>query len=171
MTMVTDELIREKLPRSEARELLHLSREIKMPPVYSFAHGIKTEKDLHEFFKTQREQLCNLIEWRASKIALDRSKKIIRCWDLYNQTGLDLMDCMKHWLNSAKNQDEIRSSYKKMERPARQDNKTYLNTSPSGYGSNRNKIRYPKKKRKTAWKRFYKLFPHLKPEENEKTPS
>lgn len=31
-------------------------------------------------------------------------------------------------------------------------------------GSNRNKIRYPKKCRKTAWKRFYKLFPHLKKE-------
>lgn len=31
-------------------------------------------------------------------------------------------------------------------------------------GSNRNKIRYPKKCRKTAWKRFYKLFPNLKPE-------
>jgi hypothetical protein len=29
-------------------------------------------------------------------------------------------------------------------------------------GDNRNKIRYPKKCRKTAWKRFYKLFPHLK---------
>lgn len=28
--------------------------------------------------------------------------------------------------------------------------------------SNRNKIRYPRKCRKTAWKRFYKLFPHLK---------
>lgn len=28
-------------------------------------------------------------------------------------------------------------------------------------GSNRNKIRFPRKCRKTAWKRFYKLFPHL----------
>lgn len=27
-------------------------------------------------------------------------------------------------------------------------------------GSNRNKVRFPKKCRKTAWKRFYKLFPH-----------
>jgi hypothetical protein len=27
---------------------------------------------------------------------------------------------------------------------------------------NINKIRYPKKCRKTAWKRFYKLFLHLK---------
>ena len=33
-----------------------------------------------------------------------------------------------------------------------------------GVNYNRNKIRYPKKVRKTAWKRFYKLFPHLKPE-------
>lgn len=30
-------------------------------------------------------------------------------------------------------------------------------------GYNANKIRYPKQCRKTAWKRFYKLFPHLKP--------
>ena len=29
-------------------------------------------------------------------------------------------------------------------------------------GENKNSIRYPKKCRKTAWKRFYKLFPHLK---------
>jgi hypothetical protein len=32
-----------------------------------------------------------------------------------------------------------------------------------GYASNKNKIRYPKKVRKTAWKRFYKLFPFLDP--------
>jgi len=42
----------------------------------------------------------------------------------------------------------------------RKDNKTEINCGSGG--SNRNKIRYPKKCRKTAWKRFYKLFPHLK---------
>jgi hypothetical protein len=31
-------------------------------------------------------------------------------------------------------------------------------------GSNANTIRFPKKCRKTAWKRFYRLFPHLKNE-------
>ena len=30
-----------------------------------------------------------------------------------------------------------------------------------GGGSNRSKIRFPKKVRKTAWKRFYKLFPSI----------
>lgn len=42
----------------------------------------------------------------------------------------------------------------------KKDNKDY--THGSG-GSWRNVIRYPRKKRKTAWKRFYKLFPRLKP--------
>lgn len=52
-------------------------------------------------------------------------------------------------------------SYKQMPKPDRRDNKhTHVGSS----GDNRNKIRYPKKCRKTAWKRFYKLFPHLKPE-------
>lgn len=41
------------------------------------------------------------------------------------------------------------------------DNKNYVNYNG---GSNCNKIRYPKKCRKTAWKRFYKIFPHLNPE-------
>ena len=47
----------------------------------------------------------------------------------------------------------------------RKDNSTYINRGSGN--SNRNKIRYPKKCRKTAWKRFYKLFPHLA-KENEK---
>lgn len=42
----------------------------------------------------------------------------------------------------------------------RKDNKTTLNVGSGG--TNRSWIRYPKKVRKTAWKRFYKLFPHLK---------
>jgi hypothetical protein len=41
------------------------------------------------------------------------------------------------------------------------DNKDYYNGSG---GSNVNKVRYPAKCRKTAWKRFYKLFPKLNPE-------
>ncbi len=46
----------------------------------------------------------------------------------------------------------------------KQDNK---DTTVGGGGSNRNKIRYPKKCRKTAWKRFYKLFPLLDPNKSD----
>lgn len=47
-----------------------------------------------------------------------------------------------------------------MPKNPRQDNKTYL--CGSGW-SNACRTRYPKLVRKTAWKRFYKLFPHLDP--------
>ena len=51
--------------------------------------------------------------------------------------------------------------YDKMPKNLRQDNKSYINFGSGG--SNAGKIRLPKKCRKTAWKRFYKLFPKLKP--------
>jgi len=65
-----------------------------------------------------------------------------------------------------KRNDFDRKKYKRMPKRPRQDNKDFVNVQQSGcYEANRNKIRYPKKNRKTAWKRFYKLFPHLKPQE------
>lgn len=53
------------------------------------------------------------------------------------------------------------SYYNTMPKLPRQDNKTYRNTG-TGNLHNGGRIRYPKKCRKTAWKRFYKLFPTLK---------
>lgn len=58
-----------------------------------------------------------------------------------------------------------RREYRKRPVVQRKDNK---DRTVGSRGSNRNKIRYPKKVRKTAWKRFYKLFPHLNPKNNEK---
>jgi hypothetical protein len=52
--------------------------------------------------------------------------------------------------------------YDSSPKPERKDNKTYINFGSGSSGSSM--IRYPSKKRKTAWKRFYKLFPHLKNE-------
>lgn len=54
--------------------------------------------------------------------------------------------------------------YKKRPVVQRRDNK---DRRVGSRGSNRNKIRYPRKVRKTAWKRFYKLFPHLDPANND----
>lgn len=87
---------------------------------------------------------------------------------VYEKAGIEEKDWVKHWEYHRTDQMNIHYGYKKMSRPPRQDNKTYMNTSPTGGSSNRNKIRYPRKARKTAWKRFYRLFPHLK-ETNEKT--
>ena len=56
----------------------------------------------------------------------------------------------------------IKETIQYNERPIaeRKDNKYVMVGSG---GSNKNTIRYPSKKRKTAWKRFYKMFPHLDP--------
>jgi len=58
-----------------------------------------------------------------------------------------------------------KSEYNRKPIRVRKDNKTSINWGSGG--GNRSSIRYPKKCGKTAWKRFYKLFPHLK-ENNEK---
>ena len=54
----------------------------------------------------------------------------------------------------------MKTDYNKMPKNPRQDNKTYINYGSSGH--NRDKIRLPRKVRKTAWKRFFKLFPWIK---------
>lgn len=62
------------------------------------------------------------------------------------------------WIKAQRVQWHIRRSYKEMPRSPKQDNK---NVRVGGGGSNRNSIRFPKAVRKTAWKRFWKLFPAL----------
>ena len=92
----------------------------------------------------------------------DELAKEIIC--LYQKAGAIECDWIQHWEFNRLNQLRIRYSINKSNaRPARQDNKDFINTGAAG--SNANKIRYPKKVRKTAWKRFYKLFPYLKPKE------
>jgi len=83
---------------------------------------------------------------------------------MYQEAGVVEKDWAYHWEYYSMLQKEIRNGYKSMARPPRQDNKTYVNTSPSPFATNKNKIRYPRKARKTAWKRFYRLFPHLMPQ-------
>jgi len=98
---------------------------------------------------------CNPATHRKSLVV---AKEII---SMYEEAGVEEKDWAKHWEYNRLHQKEIRDGYKSMSRPARQDNKTYLNKSLHPFATNRNKIRYPRKARKTAWKRFYRLFPHL----------
>lgn len=159
--MVTDELIKEKLPKKEARELLSLSRKFGFPGgIFMLRDG---NEKIQEYFKEQKEMLKNFYEWKASPYSIQRQKDVLRVWELYCKVSDDPKACIIHWSKSKRDQRERHEAYLKNDKPPRQDNKTYIN-----YGSrnsNRNKIRYPSKKRKTAWKRFYKLFPHLKPED------
>jgi hypothetical protein len=81
---------------------------------------------------------------------------------LYEKLGLTEEMYCKHWYSHFKKQQKIHEHYNDMVKPLRKDNKTYIN---KGNGdSHPGKIRFPRKARKTAWKRFYKLFPALNPD-------
>ena len=85
---------------------------------------------------------------------------------LYKQAGIEMKDAYRHWGNNHYEQMKRHHSMNTMPKNPRQDNKSYINYGSGG--GNGLSIRRPKKVRKTAWKRFYKLFPRLKPtEENE----
>jgi len=85
---------------------------------------------------------------------------------LYKQAGIELKDAYLHWGHNHYEQMKRHHSMNVMPKNPRQDNKSYINYGSGG--GNGASIRRPKKVRKTAWKRFYKLFPRLKPvEENE----
>jgi hypothetical protein len=81
---------------------------------------------------------------------------------LYDKANVNDLDWVIHWDCLRSDQIKCNEKYQSNDRPPRQDNKTYINKG-NGY-PHPGKIRYPRKKRKTAWKRFYKLFPHLNPE-------
>jgi hypothetical protein len=110
---------------------------------------------------TTTESFVTTVAKHRSK-SLTTAKLIVA---LYRLADISESDWHTHWEVLRHDQVQINKEYKSMARPPRQDNKTYLNKQETWGASNKNKIRYPRKKRKTAWKRFYKLFPHLKPVE------
>jgi hypothetical protein len=163
--MITDELIKEKLSRKEARELLSLTRKTGIPGIPFIIRGDGTS--IEEYFEQTKKNVEFYKEANISGLVLKRESAKLRCWELYQKVSDDHRDILIHWNIAWQSQQELKKSYKKMAKPAKQDNKTYHATRrDSDYSSNKNKIRYPRKARKTAWKRFYKLFPHLKPEES-----
>ncbi len=78
------------------------------------------------------------------------------------ELGLDFDATMLEWREKQQLRWDNKSQYSRRPIKIRKDNKT---EHVGSGGSNKNKVRRPRKCRKTAWKRFYKLFPRLKPNE------
>ena len=98
-----------------------------------------------------------------SKIIRERITDSIIIHNLYENSGVVEYDWLIHWAHYKYQQLILNKKYNIIAKLPRQDNKSYIN-----YGNRDGKagrIRFPRKVRKTAWKRFYKLFPHLKPKE------
>lgn len=134
-----DVILGVNLPPKKLKRLTHLIR-----ATYPWSSlGVKTIEEIDN--PSQRKTLIV-------------PKQII---SMYEEAGIEEKDWSNHWEYYRLHQKEIRDGYKIISPSPRQDNKTYLNKSPQPFADNKNKIRYPRKVRKTAWKRFYRLFPHL----------
>ena len=140
-----DVVLEDKLSDKKLKQLIHLVR----------------ATNPWSMLGVQTIEKCDPSTHRKSLVV---AKEII---SMYEEAGVEEKDWAKHWEYYRTHQRELRKEYKSMSRPARQDNKTYLNKQETWGASNKNKIRYPRKVRKTAWKRFYRLFPHLIPKETE----
>lgn len=87
---------------------------------------------------------------------------LIREYPKYDEEG------MREFFKLAELNSQKKPKYKnynQMPKGVTKDNSDGINFKNGG--SNSSSIRYPKKNRKTAWKRFYKLFPRLKDKNNE----
>jgi hypothetical protein len=150
--MIVKDVIREKLSKKELHQLLSLCKKYYPLPF----HVLKGQED---YLKNNKKNSLGIY---CYKKLLD----VRKIHTLYQKAGVVEADYLAHWTTERTVQRIKHDEYNRGLKPERKDNKTYLNR---GNGcSNANKIRYPKKVRKTAWKRFYKLFPSLDPEREKK---
>ena len=150
--MVSKKNIEEKLSRKEVRELIKLCGTYFPFPLRIL---LEQEKLVKETKKNRN---------RFGGQYLKKLKECQRIHDLFRKITSDEDDYLAHWHIIKATQSEAGREYKHNTKPERKDNKTSFN-----YGNHDSRgissVRFPSEKRKTAWKRFYRLFPSLKPKE------
>jgi hypothetical protein len=138
-----------------------------------------SKKELHKLFSLCKKYYplpLRVLEGQEKYLAKHRKdslgpncyKKLLevrKIHGFYQKAGVAEADYIAHWTTERTIQRIKHDEYKNTLKPERKDNKTYINR---GNGDARHSIRYPKKVRKTAWKRFYRLFPFLDPERENK---
>lgn len=112
------------------------------------------------------ETLNNMIKntYWSDKKRLIRIKELVEIFQLGDKLQINKDELYSKWYNITHDKTLIKKQYTLKPIKEGRDNKGVIVGSG---GHNINMVRYPKKVRKTAWKRFYRLFPHLKPDTNQ----
>lgn len=150
--MRADKILQEKLSKKELHKLLSLCCKY-FPLPLSILDGQE------EWLKTMKKN-------SLGPKFFTKLTDIRKIHSLYQKAEIPESEYLVHWGAKRSIHAEISKEYNRALKPERKDNKTYINRG-SGH-HNPNPIRYPKKVRKTAWKRFYRLFPSLDPEREKK---
>ena len=118
----------------------------------------KTDQEIDEELQMHKSHLESCIKHYATKDLLTRVKENIEIYTLSKELKIDMYAL---WFEISKTRKQYKDAYNAKPLQEGRDNKDVLVGSGGG---GRNRIRFPKKARKTAWKRFYKLFPMLNPD-------
>lgn len=108
--------------------------------------------ELYEKHKDDRHKISN--KWWS------RILEMKEIYKLTEELGMSEKLANEMWLDLSIKRTKNSDEYNKRPPKEGRDNKN-VHAFGSGVNSNRNKIRYPSKKRSIrTWKKFYKLFPH-----------
>lgn len=142
--------LKQILGRTDSRLLINFMQEY-IPIKANFA--MKKLPIGDKLLQVLNEDMQEFLGYHKDKPVFAMIKKVL--------LTINLHDLLPFWANIYNDRKAQKKQVNAKPIIERKDNGTFKNKG-SGYGnSNRNKIRYPKKCRKTAWKRFYRLFPHL----------
>ena len=107
------------------------------------------------------DRLIKVDASNLNKNSLENLKTLMNIHMLYREMDIPESEYKIHWVYNYQTQHELHLSYKTIVKPIRQDNKTYINYGRGNHAYFKGKIRFPRKCRKTAWKRFNRLFKDL----------
>jgi len=117
----------------------------------------KNRMSYHYYDKERFKKLLEDINKFDSQSHKDRVKELIEIHKLSDEIGLTETEIYNLWVDQMSEFYKNQSIYSRTPQKEGRDNKdVHVGTG----GSNRNKIRYPSKKRSIkTWKKFYNLFP------------
>lgn len=103
------------------------------------------------------QPLPKIKDWIENDMGEDNINNLKELHKLFDLAGFNEEERNIYFKTIRWERRKEKIDYSKKPIKEKKDNKDFYN---GGGGSNKNKIRYPKKCRKTAWKRFAKLFPN-----------
>ena len=140
------------------RELNHLLSISALPITIQYFGNVR-----NEFNEFKKGKLDGANEIATNKFYPKHFKKshqnFVRIFELANILGLSDDELLDKWRQIMGERKQEIADYKLKPIPEGRDNKgVYVGSG----GSNKNKVRYPSKKRsKRTWKIFYQMFPRL----------
>lgn len=124
----------------------------KHPFSYSFSTESKTREIVFDNYNQHKDSNFKSKIWWSSILEL------VKIYTLCDELTLTDDEILTIWREVSRTHAKNKKDLNKKPIPEGRDNK---DVHVGGGGSNRNKIRYPSKKRSLrTWKKFYKLFPY-----------